>query len=76
MVFVPERCVAGPTPKDARLPARRAYRSERRTAISVVAASYSWNIRAKWMGIDEMRFEQKKRCILLEALNYKENYFF
>jgi hypothetical protein len=29
------------TPEDARLPARRAYSSERRTAISVVAASYS-----------------------------------
>ena len=26
----------GPTPEDARLPARRAYSSERRTAISVV----------------------------------------
>jgi hypothetical protein len=31
----------GPTPEDARLPARRAYSSERRTAISVVAASDS-----------------------------------
>ena len=30
-----------PTPDDARLPARRAYSSERRTAISVVAAGYS-----------------------------------
>ncbi|MDH3962324.1 MAG: hypothetical protein OEV25_02800 [Deltaproteobacteria bacterium] len=29
------------TPEDARLPARRAYSSERRTAISVVAASDS-----------------------------------
>ncbi|MDH3896454.1 MAG: hypothetical protein OEV18_03545 [Deltaproteobacteria bacterium] len=29
------------TPEDARLPARRAYSSERRTAISVVAASNS-----------------------------------
>ena len=46
---VPERYVAGGacpepvegTPEDARLPARRAYSSERRTAISVVAASYS-----------------------------------
>jgi hypothetical protein len=34
----------GPTPEDARLPARRAYSSERRTAGSVVAASDSWNI--------------------------------
>jgi hypothetical protein len=31
----------GPTPEDARLPARRAYSSERRTAISVVAAGDS-----------------------------------
>jgi len=31
----------GPTPEDARLPPRRAYSSERRTAISVVAASDS-----------------------------------
>jgi len=31
----------GPTPEDARLPARRASSSERRTAISVVAASHS-----------------------------------
>ena len=31
----------GPTPEDARLPARRAYSSERRMAISVVAASNS-----------------------------------
>ena len=31
----------GPTPEDARLPARRAYSSERRTVISVVAASDS-----------------------------------
>ncbi|MBW2722442.1 MAG: hypothetical protein JRC67_09535 [Deltaproteobacteria bacterium] len=31
----------GPTPEDAGLPARRAYSSERRTAISVVAASDS-----------------------------------
>ncbi|MDH3800625.1 MAG: hypothetical protein OEU80_00900 [Deltaproteobacteria bacterium] len=31
----------GPTPEDARLPARRAYSSERRTPISVVAASNS-----------------------------------
>ncbi|MEJ2234964.1 MAG: hypothetical protein P8X67_13670 [Syntrophobacterales bacterium] len=31
----------GPTPEDARLPAPRAYSSERRTAISVVAASDS-----------------------------------
>ena len=46
---VPERYVAGGacpepvegTPEDARLPARRAYSSERRTAISVVAASDS-----------------------------------
>jgi hypothetical protein len=30
-----------PTPEDARLPARRAYSSERRTVISVVAASDS-----------------------------------
>jgi hypothetical protein len=30
-----------PTPEDARLPARRAYSSERRTAISVVAAGDS-----------------------------------
>jgi hypothetical protein len=30
-----------PTPEDARLPARRAYSSERRAAISVVAASNS-----------------------------------
>jgi hypothetical protein len=29
----------GPTPEDARLPARRAYSSERRTAISVVAVT-------------------------------------
>jgi len=36
----------GLTPEDARLPARRAYSSERRTAISVVAASDSCNIRA------------------------------
>ena len=35
----------GPTPEDARLPARRAYSSERRTAISVVTAGNSWNIR-------------------------------
>jgi hypothetical protein len=33
------------TPEDARLPARRAYSSERRTVISVVAASDSCNIR-------------------------------
>ena len=31
----------GPTPEDARLPARRAYSSERKTVISVVAASDS-----------------------------------
>ena len=31
----------GPTPEDARLPARRAYSSERRMAISVFAASDS-----------------------------------
>ncbi|MBW2580554.1 MAG: hypothetical protein JRD00_06350 [Deltaproteobacteria bacterium] len=31
----------GPTPEDARLPARRAYSSERRMAISVVAVSNS-----------------------------------
>ena len=31
----------GPAPEDVRLPARRAYSSERRTAISVVAAGYS-----------------------------------
>jgi hypothetical protein len=31
----------GATPEDARLPARRAYSSERRTAISAVAASDS-----------------------------------
>jgi len=31
----------GSTPEDARLPARRAYSSERRMAISVVAASNS-----------------------------------
>ncbi|MBW2581478.1 MAG: hypothetical protein JRD00_11180 [Deltaproteobacteria bacterium] len=31
----------GPTPEDARLPARRAYSSERRMSISVVAASDS-----------------------------------
>jgi hypothetical protein len=30
-----------PTPEDARLPVRRAYSSERRTAISTVAASDS-----------------------------------
>ena len=47
-----------PTPEDARLPARlrpvgdyapeaRAYSSERRTAISMVAASHSLNIRVK-----------------------------
>ena len=30
-----------PTSEDARLPARRAYSSERRTVISVVAAGYS-----------------------------------
>ena len=37
----------GSTSEDARLPARRAYSSERRKAISVVAASDSWNILAK-----------------------------
>jgi hypothetical protein len=31
----------GPTPEDARFPARRAYSSERQTARSVVAASDS-----------------------------------
>jgi hypothetical protein len=31
----------GPTPEDARLPARRAYSSERRTPISVVAVDHS-----------------------------------
>ena len=31
----------GPTPEDARLPARRAYSSERRMPISVVAVSDS-----------------------------------
>ena len=35
----------GPTPEDARLPARRSSSSERRTAISVVAAGDSGNIR-------------------------------
>jgi len=37
----------GPTPEDARLPARRAYSSERRTAISAVAAGDSLIIRAR-----------------------------
>jgi len=36
-----------PTPEDARLPARRAYSSERKTVISRVAAGNSWNIRVK-----------------------------
>jgi hypothetical protein len=37
----------GATPEDARFPARRAYSSERRTAIPTVAASDSRNIWAK-----------------------------
>jgi hypothetical protein len=37
----------GATPEDARLPARRAYSSERRTPISAVGTGDSWNVRAR-----------------------------
>jgi hypothetical protein len=39
------------TPDDARLPARRAYSSERRTAICVIAAGDSLSSRARWRGL-------------------------